>query len=91
MNPTQSYYPASSIEATAIDLTDENDNIMSLGLTNEGLLFFAFDGPFYFSKKTQHELGQHLKTLSRIQRDFCFPLHPDAEKLIVTKGKYGFE
>jgi len=81
--------PDSSVEATVIDLIDEHDNIMDIGLTEEGLLFFAFDGPFYFSKKTQYELDQHLKVLKLIQKDFCFPLHPDAEELIVTKEKYG--
>jgi len=89
MMTPRSFYPESSVEATAIDLTDENDNIMGLGLTEEGILFFAFNGPFYFSKKTQHELGQHLKLLKRIQKDFCFPLHPDAEQVILTKAKYG--
>ncbi len=88
MNHT-SFYPASSIEATAIDLTDENGNIMGLGLTEEGQLFFAFDGPFYFSKKTQQVLYEHLKILKLIQKDFCFPLHPEAEELILTKEKYG--
>ena len=89
MKNTRSFYPVSSVESTAIDLTDENDNIMGVGLTEEGLLFFAFDGPFYFNKEIQHVLYQHLKTLQRIQKDFCFPLHPEAAELIQTKARYG--
>jgi len=74
-----------AIESTDADFQDSQGNILSIGLSEEGEIFYVLMGVFFPERKMAKDIQEHLKALNKIKRDFCFPLHPEALKQILTK------
>jgi len=77
------------IESTDADFQDSQGNILSIGLSENGKIFYILMGVFFPSKRIAKNIKEHLTALEKIQKDFCFPLHPEAlKKILNTQERY---